>query len=733
MRIQTKKSKVFIIFTILLLGLITPLMITQVKADPSSVSIGAGQTLDVGQSQTFTAAVTDGTSPFSYQWYLDGNQVGTNSPSYNYVAVSGDESLGATVYVAVTDSSAGAVPVDSATSTVTVNSALVGSVAIGSGQTLDVGQSQTFTADVLGLSGGSGSYHYQWYVASTPVGTDSDSYTYTASTPDEPSVDVSVVVSDRATSPETVTSNSAVVTVYALPTVTSVSPSPSSVDVGQTVTFSVSGGSGSGGLTYAWYLGTDASSGVVVGTDSTYQPDTSSAGTINVFVVVTDSNGKSASLGGSVTVGSLSAVTVGVSSASVAAATPVTFSAEGYDSSGNDLGPQSVTFTVNGTVVGSSVTETVPGTYDVSISAIAGVTVTDASFKVTADSLNHITISPTSSSITAGGSQAYSAEGFDQYGSSLGDVTDQVTSWTIDSAARGSWTSNVYTSQVAGSWTVTAYFNGFSAAASLMVNSGSLASISISGPASGTAGSTATFTVTGHDSQGNSLGTQSASWSVQSGAGGSWASNVYTSQYSGSWTVTATVGNVQNTASLTVNNAILDHIEISPADGSVAAGSLQAFSVEAYDQYSNDLGSVTSLAVFEVNGTTISGNSVNETVAGVYTISATYDGKTTSTNLTVNAIAATPTPTPTPASTPTQAPTPTITSTPTSTPTPTSTSTPTPTIAATTSSSTAMPATTLAAMMNQYVVIIAAAIILGAVIIGLFIRRRERPTFIVLN
>ena len=374
-----------------------------------------------------------------------------------------------------------------------------------------------------------------------------------------------------------------------------------------------------------------------------------------------------------VTVGSLSAVTVGVSSGSVVAGTSVTLSAEGYDSFGNDLGSQTVTFTVNGTVVvGSSVTEAVAGTYDVSISAIAGVTVTDASFTVAAASLNHITISPTSSSITAGGSQAYSAEGFDQYGNSLGDVTRQVTSWTIDSAARGSWTSNVYTSQVAGSWTVT-----------------------------------------------------------------------------------ATVGSVQNTVSLTVNNAILDHIAISPVDGSVDAGSLQAFSVEAYDQYNNDLGSVTSLAVFEVNGTTISGNSVNETVAGVYTVSATYNGKTTSTNLTVNAIAPTPTPTPTPiptqtptpTSTPTQAPTPTstptktptptptptITSTPTATPTPTLTSTPTPTIAATTASSTAIPATTLAAMMNQYVVVIAAAIILGAVIIGLFIQRRKRPTFIVLN
>ena len=46
-----------------------------------------------------------------------------------------------------------------------------------------------------------------------------------------------------------------------------------------------------------------------------------------------------------------------------------------------------------------------------------------ASLTVTAGSLDHITISPASATIAAGESQAYTAQGVDQYGNSLGDVT----------------------------------------------------------------------------------------------------------------------------------------------------------------------------------------------------------------------------------------------------------------------------------------------------------------------
>ena len=44
--------------------------------------------------------------------------------------------------------------------------------------TMEVGQLRSFTATP---SGGWGAIHYQWYVGAVAVGTDSSSYTYTAS------------------------------------------------------------------------------------------------------------------------------------------------------------------------------------------------------------------------------------------------------------------------------------------------------------------------------------------------------------------------------------------------------------------------------------------------------------------------------------------------------------------------------------------------------------------------
>jgi len=67
--------------------------------------------------------------------------------------------------------------------------------------------------------------------------------------------------------------------------------------------------------------------------------------------------------------------------------------------------------------------------------------------------------------------------------------------------------------------------------------------------------------------------------------------------------------------------------------------------------------------------------------------------------------------------------------TPTSTPTPTLTVTPTPAATHAPTSS----QTPVLAMMGQYLPVIAAAIILGAVIIGLVIKRRKKPNIIVLN
>lgn len=75
--------------------------------------------------------------------------------------------------------------------------------------------------------------------------------------------------------------------------------------------------------------------------------------------------------------------------------------------------------------------------------------------------------------------------------------------------------------------------------------------ISLSAPQVFT-GENVTATATGYDAENNSLGIQTAIWSINSSAGGAWTENNYTTQYSGVWIVNATVDAISATAILTV-------------------------------------------------------------------------------------------------------------------------------------------------------------------------------------
>jgi hypothetical protein len=118
-------------------------------------------TMDVGQTQLFTATASGGTGTKTYQWYFDGAVVSEQIAStYSYLSVLGSH----TIYVRVTDNVP--VTVQSNTVSVAVNSALGVSIAPFS-WAMDVGQSKLFTATA---SGGSGIYSsYQWYVDGSTI------------------------------------------------------------------------------------------------------------------------------------------------------------------------------------------------------------------------------------------------------------------------------------------------------------------------------------------------------------------------------------------------------------------------------------------------------------------------------------------------------------------------------------------------------------------------------------
>ncbi|MGD0071422.1 MAG: hypothetical protein ABSB71_08100 [Candidatus Bathyarchaeia archaeon] len=86
----------------------------------------------------------------------------------------------------------------------------------------------------------------------------------------------------------------------------------------------------------------------------------------------------------------------------------------------------------------------------------------------TVGSLDHIVVSPSSATILAGDQETYVATAYDGYSHSLGVVTG-LTSWTISSGARGSWSGATYTSSKDGAWTVTATYLGAQASSTLTV------------------------------------------------------------------------------------------------------------------------------------------------------------------------------------------------------------------------------------------------------------------------
>ena len=81
--------------------------------------------------------------------------------------------------------------------------------------------------------------------------------------------------------------------------------------------------------------------------------------------------------------------------------------------------------------------------------------------------LDHIVISPASATIAAGGSQAYTAQGFDSSDRSLGDVT---ASTVFSIAPDGSCSGNVCTATVGGPHTVTGNESGKTSIAALAVS-----------------------------------------------------------------------------------------------------------------------------------------------------------------------------------------------------------------------------------------------------------------------
>ncbi|MFO8109239.1 MAG: hypothetical protein R6U17_01755, partial [Thermoplasmata archaeon] len=254
-------------------------------------------------------------------------------------------------------------------------------------------------------------------------------------------------------------------------------------------------------------------------------------------------------------------------------------------------------------------------------------------FTIYVGSLDHVLITPETTTITAGETQTYTAVAYDEFGNEIEDVTAD-TAWSIHEDAGGSWDNNTYTSQFAGTWTVYGTYEEVVYEAELTVIPGDAHTVEISPDTEQTveAGETLDFSAAAYDEYGNLI-TDDDFYFIWSGAD---VSGMFLETEVGTYDVSATYGGVTSTAVMvTVVPGDAHTVEISPdTEQTVEAGESMNFSAAAYDEYGNLITDDDSN--FTWSGADVSGMFL-ETEVGTYDVSATYDG-ITSTAVTVTVV-----------------------------------------------------------------------------------------------
>jgi hypothetical protein len=361
------------------------------------------------------------------------------------------------------------------------------------------------------------------------------------------------------------------------------------------------------------------------------------ATTAGAHTVTGSSGGKTSNASLQVNPGSLDHITLSPATATISPGGSQTYTAQARDQYNNSLGDvtAATTFTIapDGSCTAASCTASTTGSHTVT-GTDAGKTGT-ATLQVSSGTLDHIVISPASATISAGGAQTYTAKGFDSKGNLIGDVTSSTT-FTI--LPDGSCSGATCTATVAGSHTVTGSDAGKTSSATLTVKAGPLDHLALS-PASATisAGGSQTYTAQARDQYNNSLGDITSGTTFTIAPDGSCTAASCTATIAGAHTVTGSSVGATGTATLQITAAALDHIAISPASATIAAGASQSYTAQGFDQYNNSTGEVTGSTTFTIapDGSCTAA-SCTASSGGAHTVTGSNTGKTATASLNVD-------------------------------------------------------------------------------------------------
>jgi hypothetical protein len=271
---------------------------------------------------------------------------------------------------------------------------------------------------------------------------------------------------------------------------------------------------------------------------------------------------------------------------------------------------------------------------------------------VTAATLTGITVAPATSTVAVNGTLSLTATGT-YSDNTTADLTATAT-WasdgaTVASVSNAPGSQGVVTGLAGGTATITATFGGVSGKASITVSAAALASMAITPANPQVPKSTSVqLSATGTYSDGSVIDvTTSASWSSDdatiatvSNAPGSQGNVIGVAL--GTTSVHASLGAVSASTTITVTSAVLQSITLSPAQPNITAGNKQAMT--ATGVYSDGSSAdVTTSAVWRIGDSavaTVSNASGSQGVitavaAGTTTVSATLNGITGQTTVTV--------------------------------------------------------------------------------------------------
>jgi uncharacterized protein YjdB/PKD repeat protein len=274
---------------------------------------------------------------------------------------------------------------------------------------------------------------------------------------------------------------------------------------------------------------------------------------------------------------------------------------------------------------------------------VAGATFTDAGSTAchTRIAVNSVDVSPTTASISTGTTLQLTATPRDAAGNPL---TGRTVTWTTSNATTAPVDANglVTGNAAGGPITITATSEGKSGSSAVTVNDIPVATVDVN-PATGTiqVGATIQLTASLKDANGNPLTGRVVTWTTSDTSLATVnASGLVTGKAAGGpVTVTATSEGKTATAAITVNLVPVASVDVTPATGTIAVNTTVQLTATPKDANGNPLtGRAVTWATADASIATVDANGLvtGTAVGGPVTITATSDGKSGTSTITVS-------------------------------------------------------------------------------------------------